>query len=433
MTIRFVPAPALALLCLLGAAIWTTRTSGQTAAPAPNQSRTGSSTLGVASQATVELGRLLFWDPILSGEKDIACATCHHPAFAYADGRDISLGTGSVGLGPTRRDASSGRIPLVKRNSPTVLNTAFNGLRGGRGRRQAFDTATPPSPASVDQAAAPMLWDNRVRSLEAQALEPLKAREEMRGDAYGEDVAVDRVVSRLQANAQYVALFAQAFGPGAPIDAQQLGQAVAAFERSLVGMNSPFDRFTAGDQRAITTQQRRGLDAFNDAGCARCHGGPMFSDFGLHAEGVAEHPKLAQPDAGTRQFRFRTPTLRNVATTAPYMHNGMLATLDDVLRFYDNGRSENPNVLAATTGQRGGNGGGRAAGNGGAGGRRGDGDGVPRLDRRFVGVNDISDDQMRDIVAFLAALSDTSFDTMIPAQVPSGLPPGGSIRAAAVR
>jgi cytochrome c peroxidase len=142
---------------------------------------------------------------------------------------------------------------------------------------------------------------------------------------------------------------------------------------------------------------------------------------------VAEHPTLGQPDAGTRQFRFRTPTLRNVAMTAPYMHNGMLTTLDDVLRFYDNGRSENPNVLPSVARQRG------DGGDRGGGGRRGDGDGVPRLDRRFVGVNDMSDDQMRDIVAFLASLSDTAFDTAIPAHVPSGLPPGGRIQTAAVR
>ncbi len=80
-----------------------------------------------------ELGRLLFWDPILSGDKDVACATCHHPDFAYADGRDLSLGAGSVGLGPSRTDLTDGRIPVVKRNSPTVLNTMFNGL--GRRRR----------------------------------------------------------------------------------------------------------------------------------------------------------------------------------------------------------------------------------------------------------------------------------------------------------
>src|SRR5687767_5288721 len=89
--------------------------------------------------AAVELGRLLFWDPILSGEKDTACATCHHPDFAYADGRDLARGTGSVGLGPKRNDISKGQIPVVKRNSPTILNVAFNGLDDNRRRRRGFD------------------------------------------------------------------------------------------------------------------------------------------------------------------------------------------------------------------------------------------------------------------------------------------------------
>ena len=122
-----------------------------------------------------ELDRLLFWDPILSGEQDVSCATCHHPDFAYADGRALSLGAGAVGLGPNWVDTSNGRIPIVRRNSMTVLNTGFNGLdrrrRRGSGTRRTFDGTV----ASVDQAAAPMFWDNRVRSLEAQALEPLKA------------------------------------------------------------------------------------------------------------------------------------------------------------------------------------------------------------------------------------------------------------------
>ena len=104
----------------------------------------------------VELGRLLFWDPILSGEQDVSCATCHHPDFAYADGRALSLGAGAVGLGPNRVDASNGRIPIVRRNSMTVLNTGFNGLdrrrRRGSHTRRTFDGTVP----SVDQAAAPM-------------------------------------------------------------------------------------------------------------------------------------------------------------------------------------------------------------------------------------------------------------------------------------
>ncbi len=358
--------------------------------------------------SVVELGRLLFWDPVLSGERDVSCATCHHPDFAYADGRELSLGVGAVGLGPERVDASDGRIPVVKRNSPTVLNTGFNGLDQRRRRRssdtrRAFDGTV----ASVDQARAPMFWDNRVRSLEAQALEPLKAMEEMRGTAYPEDAAVDSVVARIQAIPEYVSLFEQVFGPG-PIQAEGLASAIAAFERSLLAMDSPFDRFRAGDANALTAQQRRGLETFDDVGCDRCHEGVMFSDFDLRAEGVREHPLLSEPDAGGGRFRFRTPSLRNVALTAPYMHNGVLQTLEDVLRFYDAGRSENPNVV---NGRR----------------RRGDDRGTPRLDRNFRRVDNMSDSQMQDIIAFLEALTDENFDKVIPARVPSGLPVGGLI------
>ena len=361
-----------------------------------------------------ELGRLLFWDPILSGGRDVACATCHHPDFAYADGRDLSLGTGAVGLGPARVDPTGGRVPVVRRNSPTVLNVAYNGLDRRRRRRGDDAPRTRAEMLTVDGGRAPMFWDSRVRSLEAQALEPLKAFDEMRGDAYPEDVAVDSVVARLRAIPEYVALFESAFGAGTSIRPEQLATAIAAFERELVAMSSPFDRFRAGDSTALTPRQRRGMEAFDDAGCDRCHEGPMFSDFDHHAEGVAEHPLVAVPDSGRGRFEFRTPTLRNVALTAPYMHNGTLATLEDVLRFYDEGRSRNPNVVDRRR-------------------RRGDEDGLgggdarrlPRLSGRFRGVDDMSEGEMADIIAFLEALTDPTFDRQIPARVPSGLRPAG--------
>ncbi len=249
-----------------------------------------------------------------------------------------------------------------------------------------------------------MFWDNRVRSLELQALEPIKSFEEMRGTAYPEDESLDQVVARLEAIPEYVALFERAFGRGASVTSLRLGEAIAAFERTLIAMNSPFDRFRGGDRDALSEEQRRGMEEFDDAGCDRCHDGVMFSDFDLHAEGVAEHPLLESADAGDGRFRFRTPTLRNVALTAPYMHNGTLETLEDVLRFYDNGRSENPNVSNA--------------------GRRRQRDGLPRLSRSFRRVDDMNEREMASIVAFLGALTDPDFDRTIPARVPSGLPPG---------
>jgi len=354
-----------------------------------------------SSDSQVELGRLLFWDPILSGEQDVACVTCHHPAFAYADGRALSLGPQAVGLGPDRVDVSGGAIPVVKRNAPTVLNTAYNGLTRRRQRRGQQ------IPAQLDRASAPMFWDSRVRSLEDQALEPLKAFEEMRGAAYPEDVAVDSVVVRLQAIPEYVRLFEKAFG-SPRIDSEALAVALASFQRSLIAVDSRVDRFRRGENSALTAQEVRGMDSFDAVGCDRCHGGPMFSDYRLHAEGVMENPLLAEPDTSRGRFRFRTPTLRNVALTSPYMHNGMIATLEDVLEFYDNGRSENPNV--ASGGQRRGR------------------EAAPSVDRNFRRVADMGPQQIADIVAFLRALTDERFDRTEPATVPSGLPPGGRIR-----
>jgi cytochrome c peroxidase len=303
---------------------------------------------------------------------------------------------------------------VVKRNSPTILNVAFNGVDDDdddddddrRGRRRFGGT-----PETVNQARAPMFWDSRVRSLETQALEPIKALEELRGHAYPESKAVDTVVARIRSIPGYVSLFQEAFGPGTTVDGARIGDSIAAFERSLVAMNSPFDRFRRGDFDALTAQQRRGLEAFDDVGCDRCHDGPMFSDFDHHAEGIPDHPLLAQPDAGAGRFRFRTPSLRNVALTAPYMHNGMLATLQDVLRFYDNGRSENPNV----SNERGRD-------------RARNENAIARVSGQFRRVDDMSESEMADIIAFLNALTDTNFDRTIPPRVPSGLPPGGFIR-----
>ena len=366
-----------------------------------------------------ELGRLLFWDPVLSGPMDVSCATCHHPDFAYADGRALSLGPGAVGLGPDRVDLSDGVIPVAQRNSPTLLNVAYNGLdRQRRRRRGPRFTPLPVDLETVNSERAPMFWDRRARSLETQALLPLTIREEMRGDAYPEEVAVDSVLARLRAIPEYVSLFREVYGEETSVEATQVAAAIAAFERTLVAGNSPFDRFLAGDEDALTTQQRRGLDEFNRADCSDCHRGPMLSDFNMHAEGVAENPLLAEPDAGDGRFRFRTPTLRNVAVTAPYMHNGMIGTLEEVLEFYDRGRSENPNVSNRRR-------------------RRGDDDrrdDVPatpgRLSGRFRGVDDMTVQQQEDIIAFLEALTDSDFDRTIPARVPSGLPPGGSISTA---
>src|SRR5262245_47798964 len=185
----------------------------------------------------VALGKLLFWDPILSGNRDVACASCHHPRNAYAEDRDISIGVNGVGYGRNRRFQSPNAIPFVKRNSPTMLNVGFNGISQA---------------GEYDAENAPMFWDMRVRSLENQSLEPIKSFEEMRGDAYPEDKAVETVVARLNAIPEYRRLFSAAFGGENAVTETNLGKAVASFGRSLLANNSPFDRYMRGDRNAMT-------------------------------------------------------------------------------------------------------------------------------------------------------------------------------------
>src|ERR1700674_588396 len=275
--------------------------------------------------AKVALGKLLFWDPLLSGPQDVACASCHHPQNGYAEDRDLSLGVTAIGLGKSRHQAPGSKIPIVKRNSPTVLNIAFSGSDQS---------------GSYDPATAPMFWDMRVKSLEKQALEPLKANEEMRGNTYPEgDEAVASVVAKLQANAEYRSLFAGVFGSAQPVSAENLGRAIAAFERTLLANNSPFDRYMRGDRSAMTEEQVSGMRRFESVGCVKCHNGPMFSDYKLHVMGVPDNPPLPASDDGAQNtYAFRTPTLRNLNFTGPYEHNGMFRTLSAVVGFYEEAR-----------------------------------------------------------------------------------------------
>jgi cytochrome c peroxidase len=343
----------------------------------------------------IALGKLLFWDPILSGNRDVACATCHHPLNAYAEDRDLSIGVNGAGYGRNRRFQTPNAIPFVKRNSPTMVNVGFNGI----------NQASAYSPSN-----APMFWDMRVRSLETQALEPIKSFEEMRGDAYPEEEAIETVVGRLNANEEYRALFSKAFGNENAVNAINLGKAIASFGRSLVSNNSPFDRYMRGDLSAMTAAQLEGMERFDRVGCIECHNGPMFSDYKVHVLGVPDNGTLKQTDRGMADmpvafrtasfegtpYAFRTPSLRNLRATAPYMHNGRLSTLQGVVDFYDD-LPRNPNVGS---------------------------DDLDPLAQRIGDVNDAAD----AIVAFLGALNDDSFDKTIPLSVPSGLTVGGRIQ-----
>ncbi len=363
----------------------------------------------------IALGRLLFFDPILGGEKDVACATCHHPDFGFADGRQLPVGTSGVGLGPNRfltQSAMTGAlIDFTPRNAPTIFNTAFNGDINGR-----------PSAKGLQ------FWDGRAEGLEAQASKPITSRVEMRGDAYpGSDehaaaAALDSVLARLQAIPDYETLFRAAFPKEAQeiasgnrttaIDSSTYARSIAAYERELVTRNSAYDRFVGGDGNALTAQQKWGLELFfTKAKCGDCHNGPMFSDYQYVVQAVPQEgpgkDTIPGDDLGREEhtglsrdrYAFRTPTLRNVELTAPYMHDGVFYTLEEVVDFYNEGASpRHPEVPVNTL--------------------------HPSLREPL----DLSDEEAAAVVAFMRALTDPG--TALPAQlvtpperVPSDLMP----------
>jgi cytochrome c peroxidase len=334
----------------------------------------------------VALGKLLFFDPVLSGNRDVACATCHHPETGYAELLDISIGVNGQGLSSSRTFRSPNDIPFVKRNAHTVVNTAFNGI----------DIEN-----QYDPEQAPMFWDDRVKSLEGQALEPIKALEEMRGRNYDEDEILDEVVFRLKGIGEYRRLFEEAFPNDPEISAINIGKAIAAFERTLVTNNSRFDRYMRGEETAISISEREGFETFKKAGCINCHNGPMLSDYKMHVLGIPENEKLSSPDSGfAGQYAFRTASLRNLRFTTPYMHNGSMPDLMKVLEFYEDisfGKVRNPNVS------------------------------VEQFDPLVKELN-LSVKDMRPIISFLNTLNDTEFDREIPPSVPSGLPVAGNIQ-----
>lgn len=336
------------------------------------------------SPEKVQLGRLLFFDPILSGSKDVSCATCHQPEFSYAEFLETSIGVNGLGRGSKRYFQDPNDIPFVKRNSQSILNAAFNGIRNDE----------PYRPES-----APMFWDMRAKGLEEQALFPIRTFEEMRGHGYEEEKVVEEVVDRLARIPEYRTLFAAAFRSDRnPVNAGNLAKAIASYERTLIATNSRFDQYMRGDSSALTTGEKEGMNLFLKAGCAKCHSGPMFSDFKLHTLGVPDTPNRKESDTGGNpNYGFRTPTLRNLRYTGPYMHSGAFKTLDQVLLFYEDlagGKIENPNVAVYQMDTL-----------------------INQMEVRFKDID--------RIVEFLNALNDDSFEKSIPDKVPSGLPVSG--------
>lgn len=293
--------------------------------------------------AKVELGRQLFFDPVLSASNAMSCATCHHPDLGFSNGAAIS----------TPRPGAPGR------NVMSLWNTAFN--------RQ-------------------LTWDGHVESLEQQALDPLTLPHEMA--SVGSDVE-----AKLQAIPAYVDLFAAAFGADdESIRFTNVTRALAAFQRTLIANNTPFDRYVAGDTAALTPAQQRGMTLFfsNRTHCAECHLAPAFTQETFRVIGVpSDDAGRAGVSASGLFGAFKIPTLRNVALSAPYMHNGSLATLEDVVQFYADGA-------------------GRA-------------NGFANVDPLLQGFS-LTVEEKADFVAFLRALTDESALPVVPEQALSGLP-----------
>ena len=259
---------------------------------------------------TIALGRKLFYDPRLSVDDSVACASCHHPGLGFTDGRPHSAGVGGL----------SG-----DRNAPTVINAAYTKFQ---------------------------FWDGRAQGLEQQAAGPIANPKEM-------NQTHEVCSSKLGLDAVYRTQFEKAFGPG-PVTIGKIEFALASFERTVISGNSPFDRFRyGGDSKALSPEAIRGLATFmdrNKGNCASCHTvGDKFALFtdgkfhnigaGVDGEGeITDLGRYNETHAERDKGAFKTPTLRNIAKTGPYMHDGSLKTLKQVVDFYAGGGNSNPHL-----------------------------------------------------------------------------------------
>lgn len=249
------------------------------------------------NQAKVDLGRILFFDTRLSRTGGQSCASCHNPAFAWGDGLPVGVGDNLQPLG---------------RRSPSILNLAWG---------------------------EPLMWDGRAESLEEQALGPLQSSAEM-------NMPLEELVEILEGIEGYRPLFAAAFDGDPAITAERVGMAIATFERTVVSSVAPFDAWIAGDEGAISEDAQRGFELFVGKGnCAACHEGWRFTDDSFHDIGL-DDDDLGRgalfPNITTMQNAFKTPGLRNINQRAPYMHDGSIETLADVVRHYNDGGISRP-------------------------------------------------------------------------------------------
>jgi cytochrome c peroxidase len=251
------------------------------------------------TSAKAILGRRLFFETALSRDRTVSCAWCHASGHAFADRHRSAL---SVGV----------RSQHTFRNTPTLANLAF---------------------------ASSFMFEGDVPTLELQALRPLMSSIEM-------DMTEQEILARLSSDTLYVRLFRQAFGKG-PISLTRLARALATFERTLVSLRSPYDRWVAGDTGALSVEAKRGAAIFfgDKARCSRCHTPPLFTDGSFRHNGYFHGDDSVSADSGrarstklaTDVGKFKTPTLRNVFHTYPFMHDGGLPSLEEVVLHYNSG------------------------------------------------------------------------------------------------
>jgi cytochrome c peroxidase len=313
------------------------------------------------SPQQIDLGRFLFFDPVLSGDQDMSCASCHHPKLGFADGLKRSIGANGV---------------ENLRAAPSLWNMAF---------------------------LTRFFWDAKSTSLEEQMQGPLFSPVEMASTP-------QQLLQRLNDNGEYRRLFAEAFPQQQVVTLEQLYLTLAAFQTSLISLNSPYDRYAHGDPDALNAGELEGFNVFRSfiARCSECHTPPLFTNQQVAVIGVPEpdgrpfDPGAAVP-GNNPDWRggFKVPSLRNVAQTAPYMHSGTFDNLRDAAEFYTKGR----------------------------------GHALPEEEKARVQLHwhiwepKLAEHELDRLVDFMQALTDESFTPSIPERVPSGLAPIGKVPA----
>ena len=287
------------LLALLSATIFATEA---TAASTPNPWLRPEIVPAPINNATtpvrVELGRNLFFDPRLSLLNSMSCANCHNPSLGWSDGLPTAVGN---------------NMKILDRATPTLVNTAYNKIQ---------------------------MWDGRFRTLEDQATGPITADGEMNQN-------LDELILELGAIPGYVSLFEAAY-PGEGINKATISKGLAAYQRTIVSNDAPFDRWQKGDEKAVDASVKRGFQVFKDKGrCDTCHGGFNFTDDSFHnlgLKGSIDPGRYAKVAVQAMRGAFKTPTLRDIALTGPYMHDGRYETLEEVINHYDRGGDKVDNV-----------------------------------------------------------------------------------------